>query len=226
MRLTVDEIQSRIAAVTNQDESTANLSTEDYSLRLKYLNMAQKEWAETYDWQVLYTEYHTLTSTSTGNASIALPNNFRKLASYPQISFDGATTDLFKEVKPTEDSQYAATTRRVWKLGAPDTGYVLRVLGTDLISGASIRIPYYRSPASLATTTDIPTVPNADFLIERVKAYIWEDREDARYKTAKFDSEKILQNLIEFEETPNRASDWDRVKSVNQTLYKFRLGRD
>jgi len=225
-RLTVDEIQSRIAAVTNQDENTANLSSEDYSLRLKYINMAQKEWAETYDWQVLYTEYNTLTSVSTGNASIAMPDNYRKLASFPKITFDGVTTGLFTEVRPEEDSQYGSTDRRVWVLGAPDTGYVLRVFGTDLISGASIKIPYYRTPTSLVTTTDIPTIPNADYLVERTKAYIWEDREDARYLTAKRDAEKILETMLEFEQVPNQASDWDRVKSVNETRYKFRLGRD
>ena len=63
MRLTTDECQSQIAATVDQDENTANLSSSDYSLRLKYLNIAQEEWAETTDWQALYSEYNMNVST-------------------------------------------------------------------------------------------------------------------------------------------------------------------
>lgn len=225
-RLTVDEIQSRIASVVDQDEDTSNILTADYSLRLKYINMAQKEAAEIQDWQYLFTEYNTQTSTTTGNASIALPNNFRKLAGYPFITHTGTTTDQFSNVLPQDDHQYFDTDYRTWLLGSPQSGYVLRVFGVSMQSGASIKIPYFRSPMSLASPTDITDIPNADYLVQRTVAWIWESREDARFPQAKADAERILSNMIEYQNVFSSGDDYDRVKTVEQTKNNFRIGRD
>ena len=222
--MTTDEIQSRVAAIVDLDQDTANIDTEDYALRQKYINMAQQEWAETYDWSVLYSEFNSLVSTSSANASISLPSNFRKLASYPKIMVSGEALQ-FSQVRPEEDGQYNESDRRIWILGSPSGGYIMRVFGTTLASGASLKVPYYRSPVSLATTT-IPDVPNPDYLIHRTVAYVWESKEDVRFPSAKAEAEKILQNMLEFEQVPNRASDFDRVKTVEETRYSYRWGRD
>src|SRR5258708_2675775 len=107
--ISVDEIQSRIAALADQDPVTSDISSTDYALRLKFINMAMTEWQEAYDWQVLYNEYSVLVSTSTGNASIALPLDFRKIASFPLIVWDGSTNDRFPVVIPQEKSQLSFT---------------------------------------------------------------------------------------------------------------------
>jgi hypothetical protein len=108
--------------------------------------MAQNEWAESYDWQALYKEYNMLVSTSTGNTSIALPEDFRKLASYPVITYDGSNSEDFPEVRVQENSQYTSTDRRVNILGNPNSGYVMKTYAATLASGASIFVPYYASP--------------------------------------------------------------------------------
>lgn len=226
MRQTVDECQSKIAAIVDQDQDTGNISTADYALRLKFMNMAQKEWAETYDSKTLYKEYHMNVSTATGNASIVLPNDFRKLASYPLIVYDGATTGKFTDVLPTEDNQYSSTDKRVNLLGNPNSGYILRVKGVDLTSGASVMVPYFKSPASLSTGTNIPDIPNADYLVQKTIALLWESQEDSRFPQAKAEAERILQNLLEFENVPGRGAEWDRVKTVEESRYNFRMGRD
>lgn len=224
-RMTIDECQARIAAVVDQDPDTGNLSSDDYSLRLKYLNMAQSEWANVSDWQQLYKEYNVLVSTSTGNASIVIPNDFKKLAGYPQVTYDGSTTDKFKQVMPQDDYQYDDTIKRVWVLGSPQGGYTLRIFGATLTSGASVKVPYYRSPISLATSSDISDVPNSDYLVQRTIAWIWESREDARFQIAKAEAERILSNMIEYEQVFGAAYD-DRVKTVEETKFSFRIGRD
>src|SRR3990167_7346378 len=225
-RLSVDEIQSRIAAVVDQDEDTGNISSTDYSLRLTYINSGLHRWAEIYPWQVLYGEYNMLVSTSTGNASIVLPVNFRKLASYPKITYDGVSTEEFPEVLPQEDGQYTDTDKRVWLMGNPAGGYILRVFGTTLVSGASVKVPYYKAPASLVSPANLVDVPNADYVVQRTTAAIWESREDPRFPQAKVEAERILQNMIEYENVFSRASDADRAKTVEQTKYNFRIGRD
>lgn len=222
-RLTVDNIQSKVASLVDQDENTSNLDSTDYSLRLTYLNRSLFKWAEIQDWQVLFKEYNMAVSTSTGNASVVLPNNFRKLAGYPKITFDGTNTADYAEVLPQND-QYEKTEKRVWILGNPNSGYILRVFGATLASGASVKVPYFASPVSLASPADIPEIPNAEYLVQDCIAQIWESREDPRFPQAKADADRILSNMLTFENTQNVASDWGRVKTVDEIKYGTRWG--
>lgn len=226
-RISVDEIQSRAAAYLDQDETTSNISSTDYSLRLKYINMALTEWQDATHWQTLYSEYNVLVSTSTGNASIALPRNFRKLASYPLITHDGVTTDTFSETPPQSQAQYLSTDKRIEILGNPNSSYTMRVYGVTLVSGASVKVPYYMSAGSLASPADIAEIPNGDFLTKRTIAYVLEAREDARFPGLKDEADRILANMIDFENVFSQASTDDRVKTIDETKNAdFRWGRD
>lgn len=225
-RNNVDEIQSAIAAYVDQDGVIANIDTDDYALRLTYINRAQREWAEIFPWQELYAEYHTIASTASANASVVLPNDFRKLASYVRITHDGATTESFSEILPQERNQYSTTDRRVSIIGSPSGGYIMFVAGANMVSGASIMVPYMRSSTSLVTGTNIPDIPDSEYLVQRSIALVLESREDARFPQARADAEKILTNMLEYSNVPQRGSDYDRVKTVEETRYNFRLGRD
>lgn len=226
MRISLDELQSRIAAVTDINEVSSDIGGTDYSIRTSYINRAQQQWAEVYDWQVLYKEYKMNVSASTGNASIVLPDDFRKLASYPKICYDGTNTALFPEVLPQDDGQFGSSDKRVWIMGSPAGGYILRVLGASLASGATVIVPYYKSPASLVSPANIADVPNADYLVQRTIAYVWEAKGDDRFPTAKAEAELILKNMLEQENTHNKASDWGRVKTEAETKYDFVIGED
>jgi len=235
--ISVDEIQSRIAALADQDPVTSDISSTDYALRLKFINMAMTEWQEAYDWQVLYNEYSVLVSTSTGNASIALPLDFRKIASFPLIVWDGSTTDRFPEVRPQEKSQFSLTNRggntggisspdrwvEVW--GNPRANYTMFIHAPTLASGASVLVPYYRSFQSLASPADICEIPNPMYVIKRSLAYLWEVRQDDRFPEMKSESERILGQMIDYENTFSEASTYDRVKTIEQTRFgDFRWG--
>lgn len=218
-RISVNLLQSKIASVLDQDPDTTNISTTDYALRLAYMNMALTDWAEANDWQTLYTEYNTLTSTTTGNASVALPSNFRKLASFPVITYDGANTKLFPETRPQDAGQYSSNDKRVEFTGNPQDGYNMAIFGTNLSSGISIKVPYFQSPQSLASPADIAEIPNSDYLVKRTMAYWWEARDDARYALMKQEAERILGNMIDYENVFSVASTDDRVKTVEETRY-------
>jgi len=69
--ITLEEIQARIAALIDQDSQAPDQTSEDWLLRRRYVNMAQDEWGELYDWRVLYKEYNTMTSTPTSNITVA-----------------------------------------------------------------------------------------------------------------------------------------------------------
>ena len=226
-RVSTDEVQSRIASIVDQDQNTANISSGDYALRLKYMNMALSEWQESYDWQTLYTEFNSLVSTSTGNASIALPTDFRKLASFPMITWDGTTTDSFPETRPQEAGRYNATDKRIEILGNPQDAYTMRVYGVTLVSGASVKVPYYMSAQSLVSPANIAEIPNPEYLVKRSIAYLWEAREDSRFVVMKQEAERILAQMIDYENVFSEASTNDRIKSVDEMRFgDFRWGRD
>lgn len=223
MGYTVDLVQSEVAAVIDGDPNTTNISSSDYSLRLTYMNMALREWQNSYDWQVLYKEFNSLVSTSNENASIALPSDFRKLASFPVIANASTSAELYPETRPQEAGRYDSTQKRVEILGNYKNNYVMRVYGVTLNSGASVKIPYYASAGSLATSTDILPIPNPDYITKRTIAYWYESLEDARFLNAKLDAERILGNLIDYENVFSEASDSDHVKSIDER-HNFRMG--
>ena len=224
LNTTLDDLESRIAAVSDQDEATANISTADYSLRRMYLNMAQREWAETYDWRSLYQEYNARISTSTGNASVALPANFRKSAGFPQITYDGVTTLNFHEIRAEERTGQKSSSEYVYFLGDQSTGYTMVINAPTLASGASVFIPYRASVASLVSPTDVAMCPNPEYLVQRSLAYIWESRSDARFPQAKAESDKILQKMLEYEQVYGEGM-VDSIQTADEKYYNFRWGR-
>ena len=135
LNVTLDDVESKVAAVLDQNEATSAISTADYSLRRAYINMAQREWAETYDWKGLYKESNSKISTSTGNASVAMPSDFRKLATYPAITYDGSTTAFFPEIRPEEGFQYPDISKYIYVLGNQNTGFTMVInSGLSIIS--------------------------------------------------------------------------------------------
>lgn len=225
LNLSLDNIQSRVAAVLDQNEDTADISTADYSLRREYINMAQHEWAETYDWRSLYRESSLRVSTSTGNASVVMPSDFRKLAAMPKITYDGATTEFFPEIRPQDKQMYDSTALYIYLLGDQNAGFTMVVNAGTLSSGASIQLPYYRSPASLVSPANIAMCPNPEFLVQRTLAYVWESQADERFPQAKFEADKILRQMLEYEQVYGEGYD-DRVLTTERKNFSnFRWGK-
>ena len=230
MGVSVDTIQSRVAAIVDQDSDTSNISSTDYSLRLSYINRRERQWSEVGKWQSLYKEYNTQTSTASGNTSIALPTDFRALAGYPKITFDGATTKEFTEIRGQEEGRFdPAINRYVKILGDAASGHVMVVNSANadrqLVSGASIFVSYFKTPASLASPADSVTCSDPNYLVQGVIADIWEAREDARFQQAKVEANIILQNMLEREFTPSEAAYNKNVKTTEEVNYGHRWGR-
>lgn len=227
--ISVDDIQSDVASTVDQDPDTANIDTTDYALRLNYLNGREREWAEFGKWQALVKEYNTLTSTSSGNCSISLPSDYRSMAILPKITFDGANTLDFQNIRPQDESKFDPKSSSYVKImGNPASGYtmIVNTVNNDrqLASGASIKIIYYATPASLLSPADLVACPNPNFLVQGVIADVWQSKEDPRYRQAQVDANLLLQNMQESENTPSEQSYGAEVRTVEQRS-NFRWGR-
>ena len=226
---TVDDVQGKVASIVDQNEDVDDISTGDYSLRLAYINRREQTWAEIGKWQALYKEYNVLASTSTGNCSVALPADFRMIASVPKITYDGTNTAIFPEIRGQEESTFTKSADRYVKiLGNKHSGYTMVVnpaTTTGLMaSGASIFLPYFSVPTSHASPSNTIICPNPEYIVQGTIADIWEAREDARFQTIKVEANLILQNMLEFENTPSEAAYNDRVRTVEQAKEGFRWG--
>ena len=225
LSVTLDNLESKVASVLDQNEDTSDISAADYSLRREYFNMAQREWAETYDWRSLYRESAVRTSTSTGNASIVLPSDFRKLASRPLITYDGASTEYFPEIRPQERGMYDTTARYVVVLGDQNAGQTMFVNAATLSSGASIQLSYYRSPASLVSPANVAMCPNPEYLVQRTLAYVWESQADPRFQQAKVEADKILQKMLEYEQAYGEGYNDVVFTTERKNFNNFRWGK-
>ena len=222
----LNDIEKKVSAVVSQTTTVTDTSDE-YSLWKNYINMAQKEWAESYDWQSLYKEYNTLTTTLGTNAqaaTITLPADFRKLAGFPKIVHSAATDDEYGQIDPQKKTMMASGTHFCFLLNDGASTYLVVSPGT-LMSGASVFVPYWRSPASLVSPANVVDCPNPDYLVQRTIAYIWESREDSRFPQAKAEADKILSRLLENENAQGYAYD-TRITTPEERSFSFRLGRD
>lgn len=222
----VTALQKRIASTVDGTPNAPTAGATDWNLRLEYLNRAQTDWAQTYNWSELYQEYLTHTSTSTGSASISLPDNFREIASYPHI---GGYSDYVR-IRPEERSAYDLGDRYFYVVGDPSDGYTAVVnpgtAGGWLASGATIMFPLYVSPSTLASPADKSMCPNPEFLVKRAISYLWEEGEDPRSPQAKVESERELLKMLESQNTHSEADENSKVRTDLQMKHNFRPGRD
>lgn len=222
MAFTLAEVEQRINAIAGQSLSTTEGDT-DWLLRRSYINRAQQDWANRFDWSQLYTEVNSLTSNGSALASIPLPQNFRKLAGYPKFA-TGASNDQFPEVDAFERGRFSSTDQYSYVLGNA-SGYNLIVNPATFNSGTSLFYSYYRSPISLISGSDISDCPDPNYLVQQSLYYYFLSQEDARFQDARAEAERILATM--FESSITRGIGYhNEVLNVDDTKYNFRFGRD
>lgn len=199
------ELQTRIASFLDTSSTVPTTTSKEYIRRTNYINRAQQEWSEVYDWRSLYNEYHELISAPSGTSTHSLPDGttptlpaFRKMAGHPII--DG---DVFTDVSPFERPDISSSSRISYILGTPSL-YKLVIRWAESPAGlVSMTLPYYSSPASLTTGTEISPCPDPEFLIAKAIAMelrsLVKDHERAEAEDAR--AELILKRMIETENT-------------------------
>jgi len=219
---TLNDIIVKVSSIVSQEIDVVS-DSDEYALWRAYVNMAQNEWGEVSEWSTLYTEYNANTTT-TSQATIELPSNFRKLAGYPKVSGSQSTNE-YQEIDPVRKGQYGVSDKYCYRFTQSGKDYLVIHPTDTFASGASIFVPYWRSLASLVSPTDVVECPNADYLVQRTVALVWESREDARFQQAKAEAEKILARMIEYDVAKGAGYD-NTVQTPENAHYSFRIGRD
>lgn len=226
-RQTVSTIFSNIAATVNQSPTPPADGGADFLLWLQFINRAQIEWAESYDWEELRKVYNpTISNAST--ATITLPANFRKLSG-PVKYYDGSIAEGldWPQQIPEQISLNTVTDRFFTLNGDPSNGYFLQWNPATLPSGASMSIPYFSMPTSLVSGTQYPVMPDTEFLVNRTVGYILEGRSDPRYQDQERKAREKLLQMVENADLMryNAYTNKDYVKTT-EVRKGFRIGRN
>lgn len=196
---TLTDIQTQIAFEIDGN-ATISSSSADWGSRIFPINRALLDWADAYDWKQLLKVHHGLVSTSTGNASYALPKDFRRMMGFPKIIYDGATDANFPIIAPYRNYEANLDSDKfVNIIGNDNDGNTMVINAPSLVSGASVSFTYYSSPASLASTGQVTDCPDPTYIVQRALYYIYKSREDGRFPEAKVESEKLLARMVENE---------------------------
>src|SRR3990167_6836779 len=223
---TVNDVMLGIANEIDQSDSAPATTEADWTIRLGLVNRSLRDWSESYDWDDLKAIHNGLISTSTGNASYALPNDFRKLDGYPKIVSDGLTTYEFPHIDPSKNRRFTDTDKYVNILGNESDGHVMYIASNTLASGASVQFTYYSYPATLATTSQVAEIPDATYLVQRTLYYMLKSKEDGRFPEAKVEADRILARMIENQNTRGLGHADRRVSVGPEPYYNWRVGKD
>ncbi len=233
-RQTVGTILQNIGATVNQDPTQPTDGGADFLLWLQFINRAQVEWAESFDWEVLKKHYYTTLIIPSGGsmASVGLPLDFRKLSG-PVVNYSTGVAggETFQEILPERQLEYAPTDKWFYVFGDISNGYSLQWnpgSTTNIgASGATLSITYYSIPTSLASATQYPVVPDSEFLTQRAIAYVLEARSDPRYQD---EEQKARERLIAMVDNASIAKYNSYVNPIKvltpENKQNFRLGRN
>lgn len=233
-RITVGQMLQNISATVNQDPTQPTDGGADFLLWINFINRAQIEWAESYDWEQLKkNHYSTLVIPATAStASVGLPLDFRKLAG-PVINYSTGVNggEGWPEILPERRLEYDANDKWFFIQGDPSNGYSLQWnpgSTTNIgASGASIFVPYYSMPTSLVSSTQFPVVPDSEFLTQRAIAYVLEARSDPRYQDEEQKARERLVTMVENASIAKYNSYVSPIKILTpENRSGFRLGRN
>ncbi len=185
MATTKSDILQRVSSNVN---GTATVpSGDELSLWSDYLEDANQEWPNAFDFQVLIQTYKTTMLQS--GTSVALPADFKeKFAGL--IDIEGA---LFEEYSRQEATR--TTGNFVTWGGNQADGYWLNV-SAALYSTSYVHAPYHSRPTSLSTLTSISPIPNPEFLIDRVSEKALRQRGQPEYADFQDKADLLLQRMV------------------------------
>lgn len=227
-RLTVSQIFTAVSSTVNQEATSPSPSSTEHALWLAFLNRGVREWAEATDWEVLKKVYYPGV-TGISWATVSLPADYKKLSGTPQVhSYSADSGVSYPEVLEEEQYLYISTDKYITETGNVGDGYALVFHPGTLSSGASISIPYYSIPTSLASPANQPIVPDSEYLIDRTIAYIFEARSDPRFQGQEAKARQRLLMMVE-DANLSKYNSYSNPNYVGNGPLKrmgFRMGRD
>lgn len=188
MSRTLSQILTDVNSYTDLDASVP--TGDELTIRTNYANQAVLEAADT----GVFSEFNVIYNVDLGSGAVAtLPGNFRGLLTAPRQSVNGGFVD-YPEVPPAERFSKTSTDKYCYITGNPASNYL--VTFNNLTANATISLDYQRFPSGFATLTDICELPDDTYIVEKVKSYVLQARNNERFPQVEANAQLKLKNMI------------------------------
>jgi hypothetical protein len=174
----LDDLQSRINTLVNNDTDTPDSTDEEYGVILNLINQAIGKW-ESSDvmWDELWTTYTHGSTVAAGDTTYTITaTDFRYPGGQVKLSLDGVDS-FVPVISPEEYQSYNGEARVAYLTGNVSAGFVLNLGWSpatgDGTIGATISLPYYKYATkftSSSLSTDKTEISDPNFLVYDVTA--------------------------------------------------------
>lgn len=127
-------------------------------------------------------------------ATVSLPSNFRELQEWPRLMDSTGNWQEYEPIEIEEKYDKTSTDRYCYVMGNPASGYNL--IFNSFITGATGSVICQRFPSGLMTLTDVCELPDPEYVVRRVEAYVLYSRSDDRLQVAEQKAERQLANMM------------------------------
>lgn len=173
--MTIQDIMDEVfVAVDNDPTSSTDTTQDEWTARLRLVNMAIKAWErEDVLWQELWSTYTHGSTVTAATTYVISATDYRFNGSYLKFTLNGADNYL-EIVEPEEGFKYALSgSKAAYITGNPSTGWTINLTFTptsgDAYFGATMSFNYYKSATKMTTTiTDKPEMSDPSFIVSYV----------------------------------------------------------
>lgn len=218
---TLADLMERVASTVDQRATPPTVGSSEYNWRKVLVNRVVEELYMSYDFEWMrQSQYAAVTAA----ASVTLPINFKKMASFPVYYGASSEGEEWAEIKPHEQRLYGSSDHYFYILGNRGDRYTMVWNPGSLVSGASLFLDFYTWPSLITQSTDTLVVPSLDYMTNRTIAYIFEAKNDPRTNLYLSRSRESLAQIIEEENSPGRT--YENLVPISRREAGFRFGRD
>lgn len=132
-------------------------------------------------------------STMGSGITVSLPSDFHELKTNPR-QYTGGTWQEYPEILPEEKYNKTAGEKYCYVLGNASSGNYLILNGYT--AGDTLSFPYIKTPATMATLTDVCELADPQFVVAKAESYVLQSRGDDRFPYVDAVSEKKLKNMV------------------------------
>lgn len=165
----------------------------ELATRVRFVNMAVQEWANSYKWRQLKVDYAPSLASF---ASIGLPN-YQYLDGPPMEYLTSGLYQNYPEIAPADRYAKQVDDDYCYILGNDASGISLHLNGINV--NATLTIPYVRGASGMATLTDVCEVPDPEFVTSRIISYVLQSRNDERFPIVMANGTRLLKNMVSTE---------------------------
>lgn len=190
MQITKEQLFKRVAADTRGVATAPADGSSEWNQWSEWTDQELKSYGEVHDW-VEYKNMNNVVSSAVSSTSLALPDNFKKLAGYINI---GGT--LHKEVDADKFDVFTQDSAVV-RVGY-NNGWFLEWKGA-LTSQTSVIVPIQSYPTSLLSPASIVVMRNPEYLAKRLQVRVLRYRQDPIFTEIEAEASLMLTQILENE---------------------------